>query len=84
MDETYLQNLKSRFSKVLTIEEGVLTGGFGSGVADWLTRNGYTGTIHKMGLPDSFVEHGPRSALLHKFDLDKEGITKTVRKLISG
>jgi 1-deoxy-D-xylulose-5-phosphate synthase len=82
MDETYLLNLKSKFTKVLTIEEGVLTGGFGSSVSDWLTQNGYMGTIHKMGLPDSFVEHGPRQVLLHKFDLDNEGIIKTVRKLI--
>ena len=82
MDESYLWNLKSKFTKVLTIEEGVLSGGFGSSVTDWLTRNGYTGNIHKMGLPDSFVEHGPRPALLHKFNLDKEGIIKTVKKLV--
>jgi 1-deoxy-D-xylulose-5-phosphate synthase len=84
LDETYLRKLKSQFSKVLTIEEGVLTGGFGFSVSEWLTRNGFKGTIHKMGLPDSFVEHGPRPALLQKFDLDKEGIIRTIRKLIRG
>lgn len=83
MDESYLESIIGKFSTVVTIEEGVISGGFGDGVAAWLSENGFGGIVKRLGLPDEFVEHGPRLLLLEKLGLDKNGLIKTVKKLVS-
>jgi 1-deoxy-D-xylulose-5-phosphate synthase len=83
MDEAYLKSIIGKFSTVVTIEEGVISGGFGDGVAAWLSENGFGGVVKRLGLPDEFVEHGPRLLLLEKLGLDKNGLIKTVKKLMS-
>ena len=74
MDIDYLNNVIERFNKVITIEEGVSTGGFGESVAAFLSRNGFKGDINTIALPDKFVEHGPRQLLLDKYGVNQEGI----------
>ena len=58
MDIACLENIKNKFSNIITIEEGTINGGFGDGVSSWLLENGYKGHLKRLGLPDSFVEHG--------------------------
>ena len=82
MDESYLEFMKNKFSFIITIEEGTLVGGFGDGVAAWLLENGYSGQFKKLGLPDTFIEHGPRDHILSMLNLDSSGITKTVQELV--
>ncbi len=74
MDKDYLQSILERFDNVITIEEGVKTGGFGESVAAWLAINGYKGSVKIISLPDEFVEHGPRDLLLEKWGVDQKGI----------
>ena len=83
MDESYLESIIGKFSTVITMEEGVITGGFGDGVAAWLSEKGFGGVVKRLGLPDEFVEHGPRPLLLEKLGLDKNGLIKTVKSLVS-
>ncbi|MFQ6676912.1 MAG: 1-deoxy-D-xylulose-5-phosphate synthase [Fidelibacterota bacterium] len=83
MDEAYLQSIIGKFSIVLTIEEGVIMGGFGDGVSSWLSENGFGGYVKRLGLPDKFVEHGPRPILLDKLGLDTNGIIKTLKRLVA-
>ncbi len=83
MDTAYLGSIMGKFSVVLTIEEGVIIGGFGDGVASWLSENGFSGIVKRLGLPDKYVEHGPRSLLLEKLGLDKNGIINTIKSLVS-
>ena len=78
MDEDYLQSILVRFDNVITIEEGVKTGGFGESVAAWLATNGYKGSVKIISLPDEFVEHGPRDLLLEKWGVDQKGIEDIV------
>ena len=78
MDENYLEFMLEKFSSVLTIEEGVRSGGFGEGVLSWLSSNNYKGNSSIISLPDKFVEHGPRDLLLEKWGINKEQIIKTV------
>ena len=59
---------------MITIEEGVINGGFGEGVSAWLSANGFKGDIKTIGLPNKFVEHGPRQVLLDKYGINCEGI----------
>ncbi len=78
MDKDYLQSILERFDNVITIEEGVKTGGFGESVAAWLATNGYKGSVKIISLPDEFVEHGPRDLLLEKWGVDQKGIEDIV------
>ena len=78
MDTDYLNSITGKFENVITIEEGVKTGGFGESVASWLITNGYKGNVDIISLPDEFVEHGPRDLLLEKWGVNQNGIVKAV------
>ena len=82
MDEQYLKSIPGKFDYVITLEEGVVTGGFGDGVAAWLLENRYKGILKRLGLPDTFVEHGSRDQILELHGLDKAGLKQTIKKLI--
>jgi 1-deoxy-D-xylulose-5-phosphate synthase len=67
---------------VVTIEEGALAGGFGSAVLELASAEGVEARhVHRLGIPDYFVEHGERSELLSELGLDCEGIVRTCRQL---
>ncbi len=67
---------------VVTVEEGALMGGFGSAVLEAASDAGLnTSRIHRLGVPDRFVEHGSRAELLADLGLDAEGIAATCRQL---
>ncbi|HBR86925.1 MAG TPA: 1-deoxy-D-xylulose-5-phosphate synthase, partial [Candidatus Marinimicrobia bacterium] len=72
-----------KFKVIVTIEEGVIKGGFGEGVISWLSEHGFNGGMKRLGLPDSYVEHGPRNVLLQNLGLDTEGLVNTVSKLMA-
>ena len=82
MDFSILASIKSRFQKIITIEEGVITGGFGDGVASWLLDKGFNGILRRLGLPDQFVEHGPRDKILSTLGLDADGIESSIIELV--
>lgn len=80
LDRDMLEDLFSRIKKVVTIEEGVLSGGFGSAIAEFIDREKIKDvTLEMIGLPDEFVEHGQRSILLNKYNLSTEGIVNLIR-----
>ena len=79
MDNAYLISIIGRFDQVITIEEGVRSGGFGEGVAAWLLINGYKNKINIISLPDKFVEHGSRNELLDQCSINKQGIVDIVK-----
>ena len=76
---SYLNSIIKRgFDKIITIEEGVINGGFGDGVSSYLLENGYRGAIKRLGLPDSYVEHGSRNQILNSLSLDNDGIKNKI------
>ncbi len=81
LDEGYLAGRLASFSRVLTVEEGVMQGGFGSAVLEWKAAAGVPTTVLLMGLPDRYVAHGPRPKLLEDLGLTAEGIE---RRLMEG
>ena len=76
MDESMLEELLQNHSLVVTLEEGVVTGGFGEGVAAWY--EGKEMTVHPIGLPNQFIEHGSVKELKEKYGLDKESVAKKI------
>ena len=82
MDTAYLDSIKKKFAKIITLEEGTTTGGFGDGVAGWLLENGFQGQFKKLGLPDNFVEHGSRDQILTMLEMDVDGVAKSIRNFV--
>ena len=82
MDTAYLDSIKKKFAKIITLEEGTTTGGFGDGVAGWLLENGFQGQFKKLGLPDTFVEHGSRYQILTMLGLDVDGVAQSIRNFV--
>jgi 1-deoxy-D-xylulose-5-phosphate synthase len=83
LDELLLNDLLRQFDKVITVEENSLLGGFGSAVLEFAEKMGFNHlAIKRMGIPDEFIEHGPRNVLLKELGLDKEGIYETVRNML--
>ncbi len=82
MDIACLENIRSRFSRIITIEEGIINGGFGDGVSGWLLEAGFAGQLKRLGLPDTFVEHGSRDQILSILGLDSDGLLKTIQDMV--
>jgi 1-deoxy-D-xylulose-5-phosphate synthase len=80
LDEGILDEVGRRFSRIVTIENGVRNGGLGSAVMEWMNDHGYYPRITRLGLPDDrFVEHGTVSELQRLVGIDKESIMKAIR-----
>jgi 1-deoxy-D-xylulose-5-phosphate synthase len=75
LDEDLILSVSERTGRVVTVEENVLAGGFGSGILECLSNAGLTGVrVQRIGIGDEFVEHGAQSILRKKYGLDEEGI----------
>ena len=80
LDENLLREIGTTFSKIITVEDGVTRGGFGSAVLEFLTENGSRAKVERIGIPDKFIEHGTPEELYKLLGLDKEGIAKKIIK----
>ncbi len=83
-DRPALANIVRTHDAVLTVEEGSLPNGFGAFMAREINEvaPGHAIRVDSMGIPDRFVEHGPRKDLLHELGLDADGIAARVRTLV--
>lgn len=78
IDTTLLQEIGSQFDRIITIEDGVLTGGLGSAVVEYMNEHGFKPQIVRMGLPDSFVEHGTVKELYQICGIDEDSILSQI------
>ena len=78
IDERLLTEVAARFHKIVTLEDGVRTGGLGSAVLEWLSDHGMSIPVVRLGLPDHFVEHGSLKDLHRLCGIDVEGIKKAL------
>ncbi len=76
LDTDILDSVAKQCNQIFTIEDGVVTGGLGSAVVEYLSAVGYKGIVKRIGIPDEFVEHGSTKELYHALKLDKEGIVE--------
>ncbi len=82
LDANLLCDWAKKTGKVLTVEENILQGGFGSAVLELLQERGLLSTqIKRLGIPDIFIEHGPQALLREKYGIDENGIFKGVQKM---
>ena len=80
IDEDVLREVANKYSRIVTIEDGVEVGGLGSAVTEWMNDNGYHPEIKRMGLPDTFVEHGTVEQLRAVVGLDDESIKNEIMR----
>ena len=79
LDKIRLDEVASRFSKIVTLEENSLTGGFGSGILEYFSEKNYKKDILRIGLPDHFVDHGTQPELHRILGIDPQGIADQVK-----
>ncbi len=82
VDEEALHSVFRKFSKVVTVEDGVLKGGLGSAVLEFMCDNGYNAEVKRLGIPDYFVEHGTQEELIRECGFDTDSLLKEIRKLV--
>lgn len=82
MDESMLHSIFGRKVPIITLEEAVLQGGFGSGVLEFAEVNEYYGAvIHRLGIPDQFIEHGDVAELMDEIHLNSDEVVRITKKL---
>lgn len=74
MDEALLHEVGRSFQRIITVEDGVLKGGMGSAVLEFMADNGYTPHIQRIGVPDKFIEHGSIPELYRLCGMSEEEI----------
>lgn len=84
LDDDLLTTIAQRFSRIVTVEDGVRTGGMGSGVLEWMSDHGFHPTVDRIGLPDAFVEHGEVKKLRCTVGLDCQAIATRLRVALGG
>jgi 1-deoxy-D-xylulose-5-phosphate synthase len=82
IDEDLLHEVFSNYSKIVTVEDGTVIGGFGSAVLEFMNANGYKADVKILGIPDRLVEHGTPKELHRECAYDAEGIADAVRELM--
>jgi len=85
LDHELICHWAQRVGKVLTVEENVLQGGFGSAILELFEEQGLEGVqVKRLGIPDFFVEHGPQALLRAKYGIDERGIYRNVVEMVEG
>ena len=80
LDTQLLNDIASRFKRVVTVEDGQRAGGFGSAVLEWMNDNGKHVSLQRIGLPDKFIEHGSVAELRKIAGIDTEAIKNAISK----
>ena len=78
LDEEILHEVGKKYQTIVTAEDGMIAGGLGSAVLEWMADHGYTPRVIRLGVNDQFVEHGSTKELYHMLKLDKEGLCESL------
>ncbi len=83
IDEVILHEVFSKFDKVITVEDGTIVGGLGSAVVEFMSDNGYSAQVKRLGVPDDYIEHGTQNELYKECGYDVDGIVETIQTMVS-
>lgn len=81
LDDQLLADIAARHKRIITVEDGVRTGGFGSAVEEWINDHGHNIAVTRLGVPDAWVSHGTVKELRNLCGYDAEGIIKAYNNL---
>jgi 1-deoxy-D-xylulose-5-phosphate synthase len=82
LDEELLHEALKEYSKIITVEDGTIVGGFGSAVTEFMAEHGYKNDLRMLGIPDRVVEHGTLKDLHRECGYDEQGIANAVREMV--
>jgi 1-deoxy-D-xylulose-5-phosphate synthase len=82
LDTEVLHEIFKKFRYIITVEDGVIKGGFGSAIIEFMSDNGYYSDVRRLGIPDYFVEHGTQYELQRECGFDAEGIEIAIREML--
>jgi len=82
LDTEALHSVFGKFRNIITVEDGVLKGGLGSAVIEFMCDNGYNARIRRLGIPDYFVEHGTQDELIRECGFDAGSIADVIREMV--
>ena len=83
LDHEILDEVAGKFDSIITVEDGVIEGGFGSAVAEYFTGSDKKLSIIRLGVPNRFIEHGTQKELYSECGFDAAGICRTVHELLN-
>lgn len=81
LDEAMLHEIAQKYSKIITVEDGTIVGGFGSAVLEFMAANNYTPEVKMLGIPDRLVEHGKPEELHKECGYDATSIAEAVKTM---
>ena len=82
LDEAMLHEVFKKYSKILTVEDGTVKGGFGSAILEFMAANNYSAQVKILGIPDRLVEHGTLKELHRECGFDARGIADEIREMM--
>lgn len=82
LDEKMLHEVFSKYSKIITVEDGTTIGGFGSAILEFMAAHQYKADLRMLGIPDRLVEHGTLKQLHRECGYDVQGIEETAREVM--
>lgn len=82
LDSNCLHGIFRHFKKIVVVEDGVLLGGFGSAVVEFMADNGYQADVKRLGVPDNFVDHGTPAELYKECGYDAEAVYTAVKSMV--
>jgi 1-deoxy-D-xylulose-5-phosphate synthase len=81
LDEKMLHEVFKKYSKIITVEDGTVKGGFGSAVLEFMAENNYQAHVKILGIPDTIVEHGTPKELYNEIGIDANHIADAIREM---
>ena len=82
LDTKMLSQIFNKFKTVITVEDGVIQGGFGSAVLEFMSQNNFNTNIKLLGIPDKFIEHGTAEELYKECGIDTNGIVNSILQVM--
>ena len=81
LDEKMLHEVFKNYSKIITVEDGTVKGGFGSAILEFMAEHNYNASIKILGIPDTIIEHGTPKELYNEIGIDANNIAETIRDM---
>ncbi len=81
LDQELLHSVFKKHTRIITVEDGMVTGGFGTAILEFMSENNYRANIVRLGIPDKFTDQGTLEELYAECGFDKAGIIRTAKKL---
>ena len=82
LDEEMLEEIFKKYSKIITVEDGTVKGGFGSAVMEFMVEKGFFSHLKIVGIPDTFIAQGSLEELYALCGIDTKGIIRAVREMV--